>query len=185
MTKRRMGTRPHRTFWTAETVARIEAYQQQQQLPSFSATAETLVRLGLAQTRLEVITPIIASVVRHTLHQELERLIRLQLYTAVDAGMAQRFAAAAVRDVGRLKGDPPERYQQLKAAVRADTRRRLARDRIAEVIDDLYTALVRNADSATRAPTEDEDGNGTRELPDPRPDDGPGDHPGSPLLHDA
>jgi hypothetical protein len=142
MTKRRMGTRPHKTFWTAEGTALIEAYQAQHLIPSFSAAAETLVRLGLQQSPTEVITPVIATAIRKTIHSELERLIKLQIYAIVEAGIAQRFAAAAVRDLGRLKHDDPARYDDIKAAAIADTRRRLARDNIGRVVADLYAELM-------------------------------------------
>ena len=142
MGKRRMGTRPHHTLWTPEAVHLIDAYQAQHQIPSFSAAAEALVRLGLQQSPAEVIAPIVGSAVRHAVHRELERLIRLQLYTAVEAGIAQRFAAAAVRDIGRLKQDDPERYDRIKAAAIADARRRLARNNIGEVVADLYRAVM-------------------------------------------
>ena len=152
------------------------------QIPSFSAAAEALVRLGLQQSPTEVITPIVTSAVRHTLHRELERLIRLQLYTAVEAGVAQRFAAAAVRDVGRLKQDDPERFHQIKAAAIADTRRRLARDNIGQVVADLYRDLfesgpdsgVSNGEQVVKA-----DGSGEVELP-PTRDDGTA---GGAVLH--
>jgi hypothetical protein len=45
MPKRRMGSRPIRTNWTAAAVTLIEAYQATHQIPSFSAAAETLVRM--------------------------------------------------------------------------------------------------------------------------------------------
>ena len=142
MTKRRMGTRPHKTFWIAEGTALIEAYQAQHHIPSFSAAAETLVRLGLQQSPTEVITPVVATAIRKTIHTELERLIKLQIYAIVEAGIAQRFAAAAVRDLGRLKHDDPERYENIKAAAIADTRRQLARNNIGRVVADLYAALM-------------------------------------------
>ena len=44
--QRRKGVRPHRTLWSEEAVALIDAYQERHQLASFSAAAETLVRLG-------------------------------------------------------------------------------------------------------------------------------------------
>src|SRR3712207_4281004 len=140
--QRRKGVRPHRTLWTPEAVQIIDAYQAHHQIPSFSAAADALVRLGVQQSPTEVITPIVTSAVRHAVHRELEHLIRLQLYTAVEAGVAQRFAAAAVRDIGRLKHDDPARYDNIKAAAIADTRRRLARNNIGKVVADLYTALL-------------------------------------------
>ncbi len=172
--KRRPGTIPHRTYWSAEVVALIDSYQAQQQLPSFSAAAETLVRLGLQQSPTEVITPVVSRAVHHAVHRELERLIRLQLYTAVEAGVAQRFAAAAVRDVGRLKQDDPERFHQIKAAAIADTRRRLARDNIGQVVADLYAALGVNGPDRGATGGEQQgrdDGSGEGELP-PTWDDG-------------
>ncbi len=168
MTKRRMGTRPHKTFWTAEGIALIEAYQAEHQIASFSGAAEALVRLGLQQSPTEVITPVVATAIRKTIHSQLERLIRLQLYTAVEAGVAQRFAAAAVRDLGRLKQDDPERFHQIKAAAIADARRRLARDTIGQVVADLYQELVgsgldNGADGGTHQGRA--DGSGEGELP--------------------
>jgi len=139
---RRKGTRPHRTLWTDEGVTLIDAYQEQHRIPSFSAAAETLVRLGLQQSPAEVLAPMVASAVRHAVHRELERLIRLQLYTAIEAGIAQRFAAAAVRDVGRLKQDAPSRYQAIKEAAIADARRHLARDNIGAVVAGLYAEVA-------------------------------------------
>ena len=47
MPKRRMGTIPQRVRLTQQTSDRIDAYQVQHNIPSFSATIETLVRLGL------------------------------------------------------------------------------------------------------------------------------------------
>jgi hypothetical protein len=150
MTKRRMGTCPHRTFWTAETVQQIEAYQRQQHIPSFSAAAETLVRLGLAHDPAAVLAPVVTSAIHHALHREFARLIKLQVYTAIEAGIAQRFAAAAVRDVGRLKQDDPERFTRIRAAAIADTRRRLHRDNISAIIADLYAELT-SEDQAPQA----------------------------------
>ncbi len=140
--QRRKGVRPHRTLWTEEAVQIIDAYQAQHQIPSFSAAAETLVRLGIQQSPTEVITPIVTSAVRHAVHRELDRLIRLQIYTAIEAGIGQRLAGAAVRDLGRLKQDDPERYEKIKAAAIADARRRLARNSIGEVVADLYAELM-------------------------------------------
>jgi hypothetical protein len=47
-----------------------------------------------------------------------------------------------VRDLGRLKHDDPERYENIKAAAIADTRRRLARNTIGRVVADLYAELM-------------------------------------------
>jgi len=141
--RRRPNTVPHRTYWSREIIPLIDAYQAQHQIESFSAAAEALVRFGLQQSPTEIITPIVASAVRHAVHRELERLIRLQLYTAIEAGIAQRFAAAAVRDVGRLKQDAPSRYQAIKEAAIADARRHLARDNIGAVVADLYAEVAR------------------------------------------
>ena len=140
--QRRKGVRPHRTLWTPEAVQIIDAYQAQHQIPSFSAAADALVRLGAQQSPTEAITPIVTSAVRHAVHRELERLIRLQIYTAIEAGIGQRLAGAAVLDLGRLKQDDPERYEKIKAAAIADTRRQLARNNIGRVVADLYAELM-------------------------------------------
>ncbi len=112
--QRRPGTIPHRTYWSEETVAVIDAYQRDYHLPSFSAAAEVLVRQGAQQSLPEILTPIIDRSIRKTLNAGIARLIKLQVYTAVEAGIAQRFAAAAVRDVGRLKHDDPERFTRIR-----------------------------------------------------------------------
>ena len=158
--QRRKGVRPHRTLWTEEAVQIIDAYQAQHQIPSFSAAAETLVRLGIQQSPTEVITPIVTSAVRHAVHRELDRLIRLQIYTAIEAGIGQRLAGAAVRDLGRLKQDDPERYEKIKAAAIADARRRLARNSIGEVVADLYAELM----TTDALPTSDAETDARREA---------------------
>ena len=158
--QRRKGVRPHRTLWTEEAVQIIDAYQAQHQIPSFSAAAETLVRLGIQQSPTEVITPIVTSAVRHAVHRELDRLIRLQIYTAIEAGIGQRLAGAAVRDLGRLKQDDPERYEKIKAAAVADARRRLARNSIGEVVADLYAELM----TTDALPTSDAETDARREA---------------------
>ena len=142
MVKRRKGTIPQRVMLTQATVDRIDAYQEQHQIPSFSAAAETLLRIGLEESPAEILAPIIVSTLRASVHRELQRLIQLQIYTAIEAGVGQRFAAAAVRDIGRLKHDAPERYDNIKAAAIADTRRRLLGDNIGKVVADLYAELA-------------------------------------------
>ena len=137
MTKRRMGTRPHKTFWTTDTVKRIEAYQAQHQIPSFSATAETLVRMGLEQSPAEIVAPIIVSTMRQEFSRHFERVIKLLVYDLVETGMARRLAGAAVRDVGRLKQDDPERYDKIKEAAWKEARQMLQRTRIEQVLRDL------------------------------------------------
>ncbi len=184
--QRRRGTVPRHTYWSPGAVALIDDYQAQQQLPSFSAAAEALVRLGLEQSPMEVITPVITSAIYKAVYQALERLIRLQLYTAVEAGIAQRFAAAAVRDIGRLKQDDPQRYDRIKAAAIADTRRRLARDNIGRIIETLYTELAGGEEERRAADGEEivrADGDREGELLHAREDSGEGRTPGSEVLH--
>ncbi len=142
MAKRRPGAIPQRVCLTQDTTDQIDAYQRQQQIPSFSATVETLVRIGLGRPPLEQLTPVLVSTMRQTMRREMERLVKLQLYTAIEAGIAQRFAAAAVRDVGRLKQDAPSRYQAIKEAAIADARRHLARDNIGAVVAELYMEVA-------------------------------------------
>src|SRR5215210_4564983 len=125
--QRRKGTLPHRVRLTQQTTDRIDAYQEQHQIPSFSATIETLVRLGLEQSPSEVIAPIIVSTLRQEMSRHMERIVKLIVYDIIETGVAQRLAGAAVRDVGRLKRDEPERYDKIKAAAVEDARRMLAR----------------------------------------------------------
>ncbi len=138
MARRRKGTVPHRTMWTLETVERIEAYQAQHRIPSFSATAETLVRMGLEQSPSEIIAPIIVSTLRQEFSRQMERVVKLIVYDIIETGVAQRLAGAAVRDIGRLKQDDPERYDRIKAAALTDARRTLARTNIERVLQELY-----------------------------------------------
>jgi hypothetical protein len=157
--QRRKGVRPHRTLWTLEAVAWIDAYQAQHQIPSFSAAAEALVRLGLQQSPIEVVTPIITSAVRLTLHRELDRLVKLQLYTALEAGIGQRLAGAAVMDLGRVKQDDPARYERIKQAATQDPRLRLRRSTIGRAIAELYAEFGREpADVAAVEPVGGADG---------------------------
>ena len=138
MARRRKGTVPHRTMWTLETVARIEAYQAQHRIPSFSATAETLVRMGLERSPAEIIAPIIVSTMRQEFSRQMERVVKLIVYDIIETGVAQRLAGAAVRDIGRLKQDDPARYDRIKAAALTDARRTLARTNIERVLQELY-----------------------------------------------
>src|SRR5918912_2209949 len=138
MVKRRTGTRPHKTMWTFDTVQRIDAYRAQHRIPSFSATAETLVRLGLEHSPAEIIAPIIVSTIRQEVSRQIERVVKLIVYDIIETGVAQRLAGAAVRDIGRLKQDDPQRYDRIKAAAITDARRTLARTHIDQVIRELY-----------------------------------------------
>jgi hypothetical protein len=124
-------------MWTLDTVERIEAYQAQHQIPSFSATAETLVRMGLEQSPAEIVAPIIVSTMRQEFNRHFERVIKLLVYDIIETGMARRLAGAAVRDVGRLKHDDPERYDKIKEAAWKEARQMLARTTIEQVLRDL------------------------------------------------
>ncbi len=138
MARRRKGTVPHRTMWTLDTVQLIDAYQAKHHIPSFSATAETLVRMGLEQSPAEILAPIIVSTMRQEFNRHIERVIKLIVYDIIETGVAQRLAGAAVRDIGRLKQDDPERYDKIKAAAITDARRTLARANIERVLQELY-----------------------------------------------
>ncbi len=138
MAKRRMGTIPQRVRLTQQTSDRIDAYQQQHTIPSFSATIETLVRMGLQQSPAEILAPIIVSTMRQEFNRHIERVIKLIVYDIIETGVAQRLAGAAVRDIGRLKQDDPERYDKIKAAAITDARRTLARANIERVLQELY-----------------------------------------------
>src|SRR5687768_2969916 len=125
--QRRPGTVPRHTYWSQAIIPRIDAYQARHQIPSFSAAAETLVRLGLEQSPSEVIAPIVVSTLRHELNRHLERLIKLVVYDIIETGVTQRLAGAALRDIGWLKRDDPDRYDSIKAAAIVDARRMLKR----------------------------------------------------------
>jgi hypothetical protein len=75
----------------------------------------------------------------------MERLIKLQLYTAIEAGIGQRLAGAAVRDIGRVKKDEPERYQRIREVATRETRKRLGRNTIGEVVAELYADFAPDA----------------------------------------
>ncbi|MBA3948215.1 MAG: hypothetical protein H0X37_27145 [Herpetosiphonaceae bacterium] len=139
MTKRRVGTAPHRTFWTTETVQAIETYQAQHQIPSFSAAAETLVRLGLNQSPAEVLTPIIVSTVRREFAVGMERIVRLLVYDIIETGVAQRLAGAAVYHLYE-QTEPrsgPEKYDLVKQQIRDDAYRTFSRAKISTTLDEL------------------------------------------------
>ncbi len=138
MAQRRKGTIPQRVRLTQQTTDRIDAYQDQHHIPSFSATVEVLVRQGLAQSPAEILAPIIVSTLRQEFSRQIERVIQLIVYDIIETGVAQRLAGAAVRDIGRLKQDDPERYDRIKAAAITDARRTLARTHIDQVIRELY-----------------------------------------------
>ena len=137
MAKRRKGTSPHRIMLTQATVDCIDAYQEQHRIPSFSATVETLVRMGLERSPAEILAPII-STMRQEFNRQINRVINLIIYDIVETGMARRLAGAAVRDIGRLKQDDPERYDRIKQAAITDARRTLARTHIDQVLRELY-----------------------------------------------
>ena len=137
--QRRKGTLPHRVRLTQQTTDLIDAYQEQHQVPSFSAAIETLVRLGLEHSPAEIIAPIIVSTIRQELKRENERLIKLIIYDIVETGVAQRLAGAAVRDVGRLKHDDPDRYFKIKAAAIKETRQRLASGSIGQALREVLS----------------------------------------------
>ncbi len=137
MVKRRKGTIPQRIMLTQATVDRIDAYQEQHQIRSFSAAAETLLRIGLDESPAEIVAPIIVSTMRQEFNRHFERVIKLLVYDIVETGMARRLAGAAVRDVGRLKQDDPERYDKIKEAAWTEARQMLARTNIEQVLRDL------------------------------------------------
>lgn len=170
MTKRRMGTCPHRTFWTSKTVAAIETYQQHQQLPSFSAAAEALVRLGLEQSPTEVITPIVTSALHAAMRQETDRLIRLLLYAIMESGTAARLAGAALyrqRPADTPLKDWNIRYRGIKRNAQLDARRALAKPHITALIEEVYG---NRQSQLSAAESGDSDG------------DDAGDHAGSEIL---
>src|SRR5918998_1127382 len=120
MAQRRKGTIPQRVRLTQQTSDLIDAYQEQHRIPSFSATVEVLVRQGLAQSPAEILAPIIVSTLRQEFARGLDRVIKLIVYDIIETGVAQRLAGAAVRDIGRLKQDGPERYDRIKQAAITD-----------------------------------------------------------------
>ncbi len=164
MAQRRKGTLPQRVRLTQQTTDFIDAYQEQHRIPSFSATVETLVRMGLEQSPAEILAPIIVSTMRQEFNRHIERVIKLIVYDIIETGVAQRLAGAAVRDIGRLKQDDPERYDKIKAAAITDARRTLARANIERVLQELY-------------------GDREGELHQAREDSGEGRTPGSEVLH--
>ncbi|GAC1386271.1 MAG: hypothetical protein NVSMB42_06680 [Herpetosiphon sp.] len=157
MTKRRMGTVPHRIFWSPTVAERIEAYQAKHQIPSFSAAAEALVRIGLEQSPGEVLAPIIASTIRRELTLGMDRLVKLLLYDIVETGVAQRLAGAALLDIGRLKQDDPQRYEQIKQAAIKDTRLRLRRSAIGTSVAELYAEFANPSEPDQHGATVDGD----------------------------
>ena len=150
MPKRRMGTIPQRVRLTQQTSDRIDAYQVQHNIPSFSATIETLVRLGLEQSPGEVLAPIIVSTLRREFNAQVNRLAKLLAYNIVETGQTRLIASAALRDIGRLKQDDPERHEKIKEAARKEARHLLDRKRISQLLDDLDW----KQDETTQPPSE-------------------------------
>jgi hypothetical protein len=138
MAQRRKGTLPQRVRLTQQTVDLIDAYQEQHHIPSFSATVETLIRMGLERSPAEIIAPIIVSTFRQEFNRHIERVVKLIVYDIIETGVAQRLAGAAVRDIGRLKQDDPDRYDRVKRAAITDVRRTLARTHIGQILGELY-----------------------------------------------
>lgn len=139
MAQRRRGTIPQRVRLTQEITDLIDDYQKQHKIASFSATIEYLARLGLEQSPAEALGPIVVSAVRKSMRQEIERLIKLQVYGIIEAGVAQRFAGMLLRELSLAKDkSDPGRYDRIKHAAITDTRKRLARDHVAAIIQDLY-----------------------------------------------
>ena len=136
MAKRRLGTIPQRVRLTQQTVDRVDAYQEQHNIPSFSATVETLLRIGLEQSPAEVLVPIIVSTMQQEFRVQVDRLVKLLVYDIIETGIARRMAAAAVRDVGRLKNDDPDRYFKILDAAQDDARKMLARTKISKVLEE-------------------------------------------------
>lgn len=154
MAKRRRGTIPQRVRLTQEITDLIDDYQKQHKIASFSATIEYLARLGLEQSPAEALAPIVVSAVRQSVRREVERLIKLQIYGIVEAGVGQRFAGMLLRDLSLAKDkNDPGRYDRIKQAAIVDVRKRLARDNVAEIIQDLYMEF---------APEVDDDGSNPR-----------------------
>jgi hypothetical protein len=135
MPKRRMGTRPIRTNWTPAAVTLIETYQQQQHLTSFSAAAETLVRLGLQQSVPEIVTPAITDAVRTTVRKEVNRLARVHILTAIDAGLAWRLAAATLQHV------VPAQYERRMQAAHNEARKAVGRQHLRDAADGVLPEL--------------------------------------------
>jgi len=136
MAERRRGTLPQRVRLTQQTSDRIDNYQERHQIPSFSAAIETLVRIGLEQSPGEILAP--AATVKQEVGRSMERLIKLQIYTAIEAGIGQRLTGAVVRDIGRIKKDQPERADRIRQVATKETRMRIARGNIGATIAELY-----------------------------------------------
>ena len=110
---------------------------EEHNIPSYSATVETLVRLGLEQSPGEVLAPIIVSTMRREFNAQVNRLAKLLAYNIVETGQARLIASAALRDIGRLKQDDPERHTLIKEAARKEARHLLDRRRISQLLDGL------------------------------------------------
>ncbi len=138
MPKRRIGTVPSHTMWTETTVKAIDAYQAKHNIPSFSAAAETLVRLGLDQSPGEVVQPLIASVIR----RELERVVELISYNVIGTGVAQRLAGAALLAHYRTTNPKTAEadYDAVKQAARSEAGRVFASANVITVLRDVLEA---------------------------------------------
>ena len=92
---------------------------------------ETLTRLGLGQAPTEALAPLVVSVLRTELQQQMHRLATLLAATALEAGMATRLAGATLKQLR------PAEYDAIKQAARLDAVQSLRRrDALREVVDD-------------------------------------------------
>ena len=120
-------TEPKRVYLTPEARAAVQAWAAAQGV-TFSAGIETLARLGLQQDPRDAWGPALAAKVTGAVRADLARYRALLAATALDAGVAVRMAAAAVKTLR------PKEYPHIKRAARleaVDALRR--RDALAEL----------------------------------------------------
>lgn len=88
---------------------------------SFSAGLETLTRLGLGQAPSEALAPVVVSVIRSELQQQMHRIASLLAATALEAGVSVRLAGATLKQLR------PAEYEAIKQAARLDAVQALRR----------------------------------------------------------
>lgn len=115
---RRPGTQPVKIRLTEAGRDLIHVYAEKHQM-SFSAAVEALALIGLGQPISDIAVPLVVSAVRLEMRRAHDVFIALLHASALEAGIANRLAGAA------LKTLRPGDYDSIKKAARVDALARL------------------------------------------------------------
>lgn len=96
MPGRRKGATPKRICLTEEGIAVVQRYAEAN-CTSFSAAIETLARLGAGEPAATAMVPMLVSVVRRAVLNQMNRFAKLAATAAIQSGMATNLVGAALR----------------------------------------------------------------------------------------